>query len=75
MVSLLCGFPTNNITMYVNKNYGFWMTFNWSKKPFIMGFIYSAIVVAASYFLNFSFSIPWQPISVMGIAVAFYLGV
>ncbi len=60
--------------MYVNKNYGFWMTFNWSKKPFIIGLLYSIVIGAVSFLLDFKLSLPWQPISVIGIAVAFYLG-
>ncbi len=60
--------------MYINRNYGFWMTFNWSKKPFIFGCIYSAVICTISYFTGFSLALPWQPISVIGIAVAFYLG-
>ncbi len=60
--------------MYTKKNYGFWMTFNWSKWPFIYGFIYSAAICSASFLLQHNFSIPWQPIGVIGIAVAFYLG-
>ncbi|MGB0390204.1 MAG: bestrophin family protein [Salibacteraceae bacterium] len=60
--------------MYTKRNYSFWMTFNWSKKPFFIGFIYSAIIGAASYFLGLTISLPWEPISVVGIAVAFYLG-
>jgi ion channel-forming bestrophin family protein len=64
--------------MYTKRNYGFWMTFHWSKKPFIYGFVYAAIV-SVIYFLLKEFhgidiSLPWQPISVLGIAVAFYLG-
>jgi len=50
------------------------MTFNWSKKPFVIGLIYSAIVCGVSFMLNIQFAIPWQPISIIGIAVAFYLG-
>lgn len=60
--------------MYIKKNYSFWMTFNWSKKPFIIGFFYSVAVIVALHFLELNFTIPWQPISVIGIAVAFYLG-
>lgn len=60
--------------MYVKRNYGFWMTFNWTKRPFLLGFLYSLIICATTYFLQISFSLPWQPMSVMGIAVAFYLG-
>jgi len=60
--------------MYTKRNYSFWMTFNWSKKPFIIGLIYSAIIYGVSFFLKDHISIPWQPISTIGIAVAFYLG-
>lgn len=60
--------------MYVKRNYGFWMTFNWSKKPFILGTIYSLVLCLISYFLNIYISIPWSAITVIGIAVAFYLG-
>ncbi len=64
--------------MYTKRNYGFWMTVNWSKKPFLYGSLYAFAVVLIHYFLkknlNISISLPWQPISLMGIAVAFYLG-
>ncbi|MFT4521934.1 MAG: putative membrane protein [Bacteroidia bacterium] len=60
--------------MYIKRNYGFWMTFNWSRKPFLIGLFYSLAVTLLSYFLNFKLSVPWQPISIIGIAVAFYLG-
>lgn len=60
--------------MYVKKNYGFLMTVNWSKKPFIIGVLYALIIQTIFYFLSFKFSLPWQPISIIGIAVAFYLG-
>lgn len=50
------------------------MTVNWSKKPFIWGFLYSAAICSVTYFFHISLSFPWQPIGVMGIAVAFYLG-
>jgi ion channel-forming bestrophin family protein len=64
--------------MYVRRKYGFWMTFNWSKKSFIYGLLYAGGVLGL-YFLfkikfKFDISIDWQPISVLGTAVAFYLG-
>ena len=58
--------------MYAKRNYSFWMTFGWSKKPFIIGFIYSAAIVTIGYFSPIKATIPWQPIGVIGIAVAFY---
>ena len=50
------------------------MTFNWSKKPFILGTLYTALICGISYYFGLNISLPWQPVSVIGIAVAFYLG-
>lgn len=54
------------------------MTLNWSKKPFLLGLVYTTIVVAlyktGINYLNLNISLPWQPVSTLGIAVAFYLG-
>jgi putative membrane protein len=64
--------------MYAKRNYGFWMTINWSKKPFIYGLIYASIVTVLFVLLKKQFginlSLPWQPVSTLGVAVAFYLG-
>jgi ion channel-forming bestrophin family protein len=60
--------------MYIKKNYGFWMTFFWSKGPFLWGLLYGIVVCAISWILDLRISIPWNPIGVIGIAVAFYLG-
>lgn len=60
--------------MYTKRNYGFGMTLNWSKMPFIYGSLYATIICGIHYFTQFDLTFPWQPISVVGIAVAFYLG-
>ncbi|MBK9147836.1 MAG: hypothetical protein IPM12_08465 [Flavobacteriales bacterium] len=60
--------------MYIKRNYGFFMTFNWSRKPFLVGLVYASAINVTIYLLGAEFSVPWQPISVIGIAVAFYLG-
>jgi ion channel-forming bestrophin family protein len=60
--------------MYVKKNYGFWRTFNWSKKPFVLGTIYALLIFAVEHYTQLEIAIPWAPIGVIGIAVAFYLG-
>ncbi|MBI1221019.1 MAG: hypothetical protein GC180_00310 [Bacteroidetes bacterium] len=60
--------------MYIKRNYGFWMTFNWSKWPFIYGLLYGAVICAVSYAFHLNISLPWGPLGVIGIAVAFYLG-
>lgn len=60
--------------MYVKRTYGFWMTFNWSKWPFILGVLYGTVICVLSYLLNIHISLPWGPLGIIGIAVAFYLG-
>ncbi|MFZ1705629.1 MAG: bestrophin family ion channel [Saprospiraceae bacterium] len=64
--------------MFAKRNYGFWMTLNWSKKPFIYGLIYTGIVTVVYElclrYLHINIALPWQPISTLGVAVAFYLG-
>lgn len=49
------------------------MTVKWSKAPFLYGMLYTAIIVSIDNLAPLSLALPWQPISVMGIAVAFYL--
>jgi ion channel-forming bestrophin family protein len=60
--------------MYIRRNYGFWMTLNWSKWPFICGALYAAVIAGLNVLLDIDLTLPWQPLSVLGIAVAFYLG-
>lgn len=60
--------------MYAKRNYSFKMTANWSKKPFLYGLVYATAICAIPIVLKIKFSLPWQPVSVIGIAVAFYLG-
>lgn len=59
--------------MYTKRNYSFWMMFKWSKTPFFMGLIYSAIIGFIQY-QGFDLALPWEPVSIIGIALAFYLG-
>lgn len=60
--------------MYIKRNYGFWMTFKWSKKPFLLGVLYSSVICLVVIFFKLDLTLPWQPMSLIGIAVAFYLG-
>ena len=60
--------------MYVKRQYGFWMTFYWSKWPFILGVVYGALICLTAHFTGLNIALPWGPIGVIGIAVAFYLG-
>lgn len=45
--------------MYAKRNYGFWMTFAWSKHPFILGGFYGLGIALAAQTLPFNPSIPW----------------
>ena len=60
--------------MYAKRNYGFFVTLNWSKKPLLIGLLYASIIFTAFYVLKIRFYLPWQPLGLIGIAVAFYLG-
>lgn len=50
------------------------MTFYWSKWPFIVGTLYGSLVCFTSYYLGKTIALPWGPLGIIGIAVAFYLG-
>ena len=50
------------------------MTLNWSRQPFIIGVFYGLVVCLGSYFFDSPLYLPWGPLGVIGIAVAFYLG-
>jgi putative membrane protein len=60
--------------MYIKRNYSFWMTLNWSKKPLILAFSYALALNTILYLTDIYLSLPWSPIAILGIAVAFYLG-
>lgn len=50
------------------------MTLRWSGRPFVLGMIFALTICAIAFFTGFRLLLPWQPISIIGIAVAFYLG-
>lgn len=60
--------------MYVKRYYSFWMTVRWSKYSLIYGLLYSFVIIVLYEVTSIPFSLPWQPISVIGVAVAFFLG-
>lgn len=61
--------------MYTERRYGYWTTIKWSKKGFFFG-IATALIALAVYALIGSgcFFVPWQPVLLVGTALAFYLG-
>jgi putative membrane protein len=64
--------------MYVKRQYGLGMIVKWTSTALIISFLYSSIVTILGFYLskyhNVNISLAWQPLSVLGIAVAFYLG-
>ncbi len=40
----------------------------------LLGFLYAAVLFSLFYFIKIRFYLPWQPLGLIGIAVAFYLG-
>lgn len=42
--------------------------------PFLLGNLYGLFIYFLSYLFNLNLTVPWGPLSIIGIAVAFYLG-
>ena len=61
--------------MQAGKRFTLFQTLNWQRKALLLFLIFDSIPVVLYYFLGWEWlHIPWQPISLIGIAVAFYLG-
>ncbi len=61
--------------MQVGRRYTFFQTINWTRKSILSFLIFDSFVVGLYYVTQWTWlPIPWQPLSLIGIAVAFYLG-
>lgn len=61
--------------MYTGRNYPLWQTLSWTKKYLLLFFLIGLLPVLVKFIWPQStFYLPWLPISLIGIAVAFYLG-
>ena len=64
--------------MYIKRRYGLSMIIKWTFTALTVSLLYSGLVVALGYYLykyhEINISIAWQPVSILGTAVAFYLG-
>ena len=61
--------------MYVKRNIGLGITLRYSWKNLIFFALYGGAIFYAYYFLNITFlDLPFQPLTVIGIAVSFYIG-
>lgn len=61
--------------MYIKRNIGWGLIFRYSWKNLIFFILYATLIFWVYHFLGGSYlKIPFQPLSVIGIAVAFYIG-
>jgi len=61
--------------MYIKRNIGWGLILRFAWKNLIFFTVYAALIFYAYHYLWFDFlDIPFQPLSVIGIAVAFYIG-
>ncbi|NNE25724.1 MAG: hypothetical protein HKN09_02675 [Saprospiraceae bacterium] len=61
--------------MQVGRRFKLWETLNWSKVSILVFLIWGTVPVFVYNVLGWHWvHLPWQPISLIGIAVAFYLG-
>ena len=61
--------------MYTGTRFSFWKTIVWSKKYILIFIAFDTAIVLAHTLLGLEWlHLPWQPISLIGIGVAFYLG-
>ncbi len=61
--------------MYIKRNIGWGLILRYAWKNIFFFIIYTASIFSLYYFLEWTFiDIPFQPLSVIGIAVAFYIG-
>ncbi|WAC03430.1 bestrophin family ion channel [Lacinutrix neustonica] len=61
--------------MYIKRNIGWGLILRYAWKNLIIFTVYASIIFCLYYYLGWDFiDIPFQPLSVIGIAVAFYIG-
>ncbi|WP_341227751.1 bestrophin family ion channel [uncultured Arcticibacterium sp.] len=61
--------------MQAGRRYSLLQLIRWEKEPLLIFLLFDSIPVALYHFFGWEWlHIPWQPISLIGIAVAFYLG-
>jgi putative membrane protein len=61
--------------MYTHRRYGYWMTIVWSRKGLYFGAATGLVAVLCYEVLGMQWlAVPWQPVALIGTALAFYLG-
>jgi len=61
--------------MQAGRRYTFFQVVNWTRYYILLFILWGTLPVCGYYFLDWQWlHLPWQPLSLIGIAVAFYLG-
>lgn len=61
--------------MYTERRYGYWQTIKWSRKGLYFGTITGTVAVVLYQVACLKWmAVPWQPVALIGTALAFYLG-
>lgn len=61
--------------MYQGYRFSFSQTVWWTRHTLMVVTVYSTILAAIAYFTGFPWlALPWQPVGLIGVALAFYLG-
>ena len=61
--------------MYTERRYGYWMTIHWSRKGLYFGAATGLLAVVLYEVACLKWmAVPWQPVALIGTALAFYLG-
>lgn len=65
----------HQLFMYTERRYGYWTTIKWSRKGLYFGAVTGAVAVFLYEVACFKWMVvPWQPVALVGTALAFYLG-
>lgn len=61
--------------MQAGRRYTIWQTINWTRNYILIFIVFDTLPVILYHTFKFEWlTLPWQPLSLIGIAVAFYLG-
>lgn len=61
--------------MFQAQRFSFWRGIWWTRHTMAMSTLYATAVCCVFYFAEFPWlSLPWQPVGLIGVALAFYLG-
>ncbi|MEM6954068.1 MAG: bestrophin family ion channel [Myxococcota bacterium] len=61
--------------MFQGPRYSFWRTIWWTRHTLFIMMLYALAACSVHHFLKLPWlTLPWQPVGLIGVALAFYLG-